>query len=108
MAVEVIESCVEQASRLLGYSYLKEEQKKIITEFMRGNDVFGVLPTGFGKSLCFHCLPKAFDLLKGTHGSIAVVVTPLIAIMEDMTKFLSSRGLTVAHISQIMKSGRAS
>ena len=56
-----ISSIVSQASIACGYSELKEEQRSILTSFLSGNDVFGSLPTGFGKSVCFMLLPKAFD-----------------------------------------------
>jgi superfamily II DNA helicase RecQ len=75
---------------------------KIVSEFISGKDVFVILPTGYGKSLCFFCLPKSFDILRKTCGSIVVVITPLIAIMEDMTTFLNSKSLTAAHLSQDM------
>ncbi len=43
-----------------------------------------MLPTGFGKSLCYACLPGLFDLiLEPDEPAIVVVVTPLTAIMED-------------------------
>ena len=54
--------------------------------FVKGRDVFAVLPTGYGKSLCFGCLTLVFDQLLGKEGedkSIVVVVTPLTAIMKD-------------------------
>ena len=76
MADEVLMQCVRE----LGYKSLKEEQKKIITSFIQGSDVFGVLPTGYGKSLCYACLPNVFDRLQGSRHSIIVVIT---AIMKD-------------------------
>ena len=51
--------------------------------FLAGNDVFAVLPTGYGKSLCYTCLPKAFDLMWNAEGLIVVVITPLTAIIKD-------------------------
>ena len=45
--------------------------------------VFGVLPTGYGKSLCFTLLPFVFDKLLGTNNSIVIVITPLTAIIKD-------------------------
>ena len=73
------------AAEKLGYPMLKAEQLDVLLHFVEGRDVFAVLPTGFGKSLCYACLPLAFDrLLEREEGyTIAVVVTPLLAIMKD-------------------------
>ena len=79
-----ITEAVVAAAGDLGYSSLKEEQLKVVTAFLAGCDVFAILPTGYGKSLCFGCLRLAFDRLNSTRGStpasIVVVVTPLTAI----------------------------
>ena len=53
--------------------------------FVQGRDVFAVLPTGYGKSLCYACLPFVFDKLLGTggareDGSIVVVVSSLVVL----------------------------
>ena len=93
--------CAEYSCRIMGYTALKEEQRLVISEFMSGRDVFAVLPTGYGKSLCFACLP--YDKLRDTTGSIAVVVTPLIAIMESIVKQFNEKGLTAVCISQDIK-----
>ena len=45
----------------LGYPSVKAEQERVVTNFVIGNDVFAVLPTGFGKSLCYACLPGIFN-----------------------------------------------
>ena len=68
----------------LGYNQLNKEQEKNVVNFIFGNDVFAVLPTGFGKSLCYSCLPGVFDiLLENPRYSIVVVVSPLTAIIKD-------------------------
>ncbi len=55
--------------------------------FVEGNDVFGVLPTGYGKSLCYAILPDLLDsLLQPAEPPIVVVVTPLTAIMDDQVR----------------------
>ena len=54
-----MEAAVKEASSLLSYSSLKEEQLCSIKAFIDGRDVFVILPTGFGKSVCFTCLPLA-------------------------------------------------
>jgi len=67
----------------VGYSDLKDKQKEVLVKFVTGNDVFAVLPTGYGKTLCFACLPGVFDKLLNITNSIIVVITPLISIMKD-------------------------
>ena len=79
-----IESVTVKAVQALGYETMKAEQLKIVTCVLRGRDVFGILPTGFGKTLCFSCLPSVYDKLYQTkEPSIVLVVSPLTAIMKD-------------------------
>ena len=79
--------CVIRAGRDLGYASMKDEQVDLAVAIMKGRDAFGVLPTGFGKSLCYSCLPGAFDYFLGNcsqaQDSIVLVITPLLAIMKD-------------------------
>ena len=70
------------AAKTMGFTKLKTKQE-VVVNFLEGNDVFVVLPTGYGKSLCYMCLPVAFDLMNQTEGSIVVVIIPLTAIMKD-------------------------
>ena len=42
---------IDKAAKHLGYDKLKELQWKVMKEVIKGNDVFAVLPTGFGKSV---------------------------------------------------------
>ena len=51
------ESVILSYFQMLGYSELKAEQLKVIMEFLRHRDVFAILLTGFGKTLCYACLP---------------------------------------------------
>ena len=48
------------AVRQLGY---EEKQLEVVSGVLNGQDVFAVLPTGFGKSLCFASLPSIYDQL---------------------------------------------
>ena len=50
-----INSAVDKAAGLLGYSEVNELQWNVIFEAIKGRDVFAVLPTGYGKSLCYGC-----------------------------------------------------
>ena len=78
--MDLVSDCV---ARSLGYISLKSEQKAVIKDFIMGNDVFAVLPTGYGKSLCYVCLPGIFDKIFDSTTSIIAVVTPLLSIMKD-------------------------
>ena len=72
------------AAQMLGYSALKPKQIEVVRAIVRGRDVFAILPTGYGKSLCYSCLPYTFDmLLPDREPAIVVVVTPLTAILKD-------------------------
>ena len=79
---EVENACVVVASSL-GYPTLREQQLRVLLSYIRGNDVVAVLPTGYGKSLCYAVLPMVFDRLLGTKDSVVVVITPLTAIIKD-------------------------
>ena len=81
----VISASSLYAAKLLGYSELKELQMQVIVAFVMGKDVFAILPTGYGKSLCYACLPILLDDLyrDSVRKSIVVIVMPLTAIMED-------------------------
>ena len=100
-----ITEAAEAATQALGYQQMKPQQLEVIESFIKGNDVFGVLPTGFGKSLCYGCLPLVYDtLLQKPKGySIALVVTPLVAIMKDQVR----PGYTLGHVCNNSKPSKA-
>ena len=58
-----VEVAIRKAFRRLGYPDAKEQQLKAAREFISGRDVFVCLPTGSSKSMCYGCLPYAFDEL---------------------------------------------
>ena len=97
--VEDVERACRDCAQTIGYSNLRQQQLDVVTSFVGGNDVFAILPTGFGKSLCYAILPSVFDRLLGTRNSIVVVITPLTAIINDQVSFSIIRrwlNLTVA------------
>ena len=54
---ETTESVILSCIQTLTYSELKAEQLKVIMKILRGSDVLAILPTVFGKTLCYACLP---------------------------------------------------
>ena len=85
----------------LGYPSLRDKQKEGILRFLEGRDVFIYLPTGSGKSLCFHSLPLAFDLMRSNTepSCIAVIISPLNALIKDQIASLSGKGLRSVHVA---------
>lgn len=79
-----LERTIVRAAKQLGYSSIKELQLEVIKKIIIGHDVFAVLPTGFGKSLCYGYLPLVFDeIYKPEQATIVCVILPLVGIIED-------------------------
>ena len=76
----------EVLQKYWGYEAFRPMQEEIIHQALDGKDVLAILPTGGGKSVCFQ-VPA---LLKD---GIALVVTPLIALMKDQVQNLQARGI---------------
>lgn len=98
---EIIETTSTEVAKSLGYQSLRQKQLDVIVGIVNGCNVFAVLPTGYGKSLCYAILPKLFDILnKPSHPSIVCVVTPLTAIITDQVCiFLHKSSSTSTHHS---------
>eukprot|EP00794_Sanderia_malayensis_P014543 gene14543-16046_t len=80
---------------------LHNEQEQALREFFSGKDVFVNLPTGFGKSMIFQAIPVVADLLgiKPRNTSIVVVISPLIALMNDQVKYLQHLGISATSVT---------
>ena len=71
---------------------MKPDQLQVVSGIVSGRDVFAVLPTGFGKSLCYVCSLTVFGLVLPVEGtSIVLAVAPLTAIVKDQVN-VASRG----------------
>ena len=64
----------------------------------RGKDVFGIMPTGLGKSLIFQLFPRLAKAALTLENSAIIVVSPLISIMRDQVEQLQKLGLLAAAI----------
>src|SRR5271157_1319752 len=73
--------------RYWGYSSFRPLQERIVRSLLAGHDTCVVMPTGGGKSLCYQ-LPAALQSDK-----TAVVVSPLIALMQDQVAQLEQIGI---------------
>lgn len=75
-----------------GFKEFRSEQEKIIDSVIQGFDTIGLLPTGYGKSITF-IIPAL--MMEG----LTIVVTPLIALMNDQTINLKKRGIKAEYIN---------
>ncbi len=92
-------SCSDVESNLLevlkqywGYSSFRPLQKEAMLSVMQRRDSLTVLPTGGGKSLCYQAPAMC-------HDGMAVVVSPLIALMKDQVDALTANGISAACVN---------
>ena len=100
---EELRAGIDKAVKQLGYDCVQGSQLPVIKHFMSGQDVFVCLPTGYGKSLCYCILPILFDILHQRHhfGSIAIVVSPLIALMKDQVRQMKERDVRAVYVGDV-------
>ncbi|MET0282977.1 MAG: RecQ family ATP-dependent DNA helicase, partial [Polyangiales bacterium] len=80
----------ETLALTFGLAALRPQQDLAVDAFLRGRDVLAVLPTGYGKSLCYQ-LPAVILAQRGQGATL--VVSPLIALMNDQVASLRARGV---------------
>jgi ATP-dependent DNA helicase RecQ len=78
--------------RVFGYDDFRSQQRTAIETVLAGRDALVLMPTGGGKSLCFQ-IPA---LLRG---GVGLVVSPLIALMEDQVRALRELGVRAAFLN---------
>ena len=81
--------------RVFGYDQFRPGQEALIDGVLSGRDVFGIMPTGGGKSMCYQ-IPAL--LLPG----ITLVVSPLISLMRDQVMALKAAGIQAAFINSTL------
>ncbi|HVL08727.1 MAG TPA: DNA helicase RecQ [Burkholderiaceae bacterium] len=89
---------------VFGYFAFRDRQRDIIEHVAGGGDCLVLMPTGGGKSLCYQ-LPALLRKHAG-HG-IGIVVSPLIALMQDQVAALSELGVNAAYLNSTLSSAEA-
>ena len=85
----------ELLQRIFGYTEFRPGQERLIDGVLSGKDVFGIMPTGGGKSMCYQ-LPGL--MLPG----ITLVISPLISLMRDQVLALKAAGVPAAFINSTL------
>jgi len=81
--------------RYWGYHEFRPKQENVTRSLLAAHDTCVVMPTGGGKSLCYQ-LPAVIS------GKTAVVVSPLIALMQDQAAQLAQMGIPAAAIAALL------
>ncbi|CAN0100849.1 unnamed protein product, partial [Pylaiella littoralis] len=81
-----------QVSRIFGHAKFRNGQEEVIVDAMKGKDVFVLMPTGGGKSLCYQlpacCCP-----------GLAVVFSPLISLVQDQVSQMLATGVQAGYLN---------
>jgi ATP-dependent DNA helicase RecQ len=85
---------------VFGFNDFRPPQQEVIERVIAGEDVFLVMPTGGGKSLCYQ-IPALH------RAGVAIVVSPLIALMKDQVDGLLANGVRVACLNSSLSSKEA-
>jgi ATP-dependent DNA helicase RecQ len=81
-----------ELKRSFGFDSFRSGQETVVRDALAGRDLLAIMPTGGGKSLCFQ-LPAIMQ--PGT----ALVVSPLIALMQDQVRLLTQNGIAATFIN---------
>ncbi|WP_372660668.1 RecQ family ATP-dependent DNA helicase [Hydrogenophaga sp.] len=93
---ETLETCAGVLQEVFGYDAFRGPQAAIIRHVSEGGDALVLMPTGGGKSLCFQ-IPAIVRHRQGK--GLAVVVSPLIALMHDQVGALLEAGVSAAFLN---------
>ncbi len=94
------ESAQQILKRVFGYDDFRGNQEEVIRNVVSGNNVFVLMPTGGGKSLCYQ-IPAL--MLAG----VAIVVSPLIALMQDQVMALRQLGVEAVMLNSSLSAREA-
>ena len=106
-----MQNYIETAKDCVGYTTLKDFQVAAVEACLSGNDVFLSQQTGMGKSAIYELFPFAKDQQLIQDGKLqgplnarkpfssVLIISPLIALMEDQVTSLSNRGLAAVQLS---------
>lgn len=82
---------------VFGFAQLRPGQQQVVDTVLAGRSAAAIFPTGSGKSLCYQ-LPA----LHLPH--LTLVISPLIALMQDQLAFLRSKGIAAAALDSSLSS----
>ena len=85
--------------KYFGYETFRDGQEELIDALLEKQDVFGIMPTGAGKSICYQIPALMFD-------GITLVISPLISLMKDQVAALNQAGIYAAFLNSSLTQGQ--
>jgi ATP-dependent DNA helicase RecQ len=91
-------------SQFFGYSSFRGRQREVIDHILSGQHAMLVAPTGMGKSLCYQIPALCFESeeSQSNQNPLTLVLSPLVALMQDQVDTLVSRGIDAAYINSLL------
>jgi ATP-dependent DNA helicase RecQ len=86
--------------RYFGFEEFRPGQEAVVRDSLAGRDLLAVMPTGGGKSLCFQ-LPAVLN------AGVTIVVSPLIALMQDQVRLLADMGIAATFLNSTLDAREA-
>jgi len=87
--------------RIFGFDQFRAGQEAVVRDALAGRDVLALMPTGGGKSLCFQ-LPALLQ------PGVTLVVSPLIALMQDQVRLLRDNDIAASFVNSSLDAGEVS
>ncbi len=88
----------DKLKEIFGYSQFRGNQEIVIKNILSGRNTFVIMPTGAGKSLCYQ-LPAM------VHDGLAIVISPLIALMKNQVDSLNAYGINARFLNSTLSKG---
>src|SRR5579864_6944285 len=82
--------------RMFGFDRFRTGQEAVVRDALAGRDVLALMPTGGGKSLCFQ-LPALVQ------AGVSIVISPLIALMQDQVRLLRESGIAATFVNSTLR-----
>lgn len=96
--------CLAILNEIFGYPTFRAQQGEVVEHIAAGGDCLVLMPTGGGKSLCYQ-IPAL--VRRGAGLGIGVVVSPLIALMQDQVAALTECGVRAAYLNSALSGSEA-
>ncbi len=98
MVVEEKDALKVKLKEVFGYGHFRGNQETIIRNLLDGQNTFVIMPTGAGKSLCYQLPALILD-------GLAVVISPLIALMKNQVDQLNAYGVNARFLNSTLSKG---